>query len=222
MEKRGYRSLSSAGTLDAGLRSFILPHMRCVAWIGVLCLCACARTDAPTRAPSEPPTEAERAPADPPLDATPSGEAAALEGGATGTSTPASSSPAADAAGLTGTWAGTYFYATANGSAVGSVAFFAEIVVDGGKLTGSVVEPNTIGDRTSSDLRATVEGSIAEDGLVRFVKTYDGTAGVDHSVEYVGRLDPVTQQIDGMWRAGGGEGRFVMRRHARLPELARR
>ncbi|HET6583483.1 MAG TPA: hypothetical protein VFG69_08545, partial [Nannocystaceae bacterium] len=132
------------------------------------------------------------------------------------------SSATPDAAALTGTWAGTYFYtmATSAGASVGSVAFFAELTIDAGRMTGSVVEPNTIGDRSTSELRASIAGSIAEDGLVRFVKTYDGTGGIDHSVEYVGRLDPVTQQIEGVWKVTGSEGRFVMRRHHRMPELA--
>jgi hypothetical protein len=32
----------------------------------------------------------------------------------------------------------------------------------------------------------------------------------------------VTQEIDGLWKATTGEGRFVMRRHNRMPELALR
>lgn len=136
---------------------------------------------------------------------------------------PATASPTPDAASLTGTWAGTYFYATGGaGAPTGSVAFFAELTVDAGKIRGSIVEPNTIGDRTASELRATVDGSIAEDGLVRFVKQYDGSGGVAHAIEYVGRLDPLTQQIEGVWKVNGSEGRFVMRRHNRLPELAHR
>jgi hypothetical protein len=142
----------------------------------------------------------------------------------TSEASPAASSTTPDAAALTGTWAGTYFYTMGSGGGptTGSVAFFAELTVDAGKIHGSIVEPNTIGDRTASELRATVEGSIAEDGLVRFVKQYDGSGGVAHAIEYVGRLDPLTQQIEGVWKVSGSEGRFVMRRHNRLPELAHR
>ncbi len=138
--------------------------------------------------------------------------------------TPPAPMPSPDAAALTGTWQGTYFFSMTNatGGAVGSVAFFAELTIDGHALRGSVTEPNTIGDRTTNELRAKIEGTIGEDGLVRFVKTYDGTGGVDHRVEYVGRLDVVTQQIEGVWKVTGSEGRFVMRRHNRLPELALR
>jgi len=138
--------------------------------------------------------------------------------------TPGAPSPTPDAAALTGTWAGTYFYTmgSSTGATTGSVAFFAELTVEAGKIRGSIVEPNTIGDRTASELRATVDGSIAEDGLVRFVKQYDGSGGVAHAIEYVGRLDPLTQQIEGVWKVSGSEGRFVMRRHNRLPELAHR
>ena len=205
--------------------------MRRACWIAVLVLLGCSRgstrAEGHAAAPSEPRAPvAAREPA--PLvvdDSPPPRDLPRPEPDAAASDAPASDpSPSPDAAALTGTWAGTYFYALANstGGAVGSVAFFAELTIDRDKLRGSVIEPNTIGDRSANELRASIEGSIGEDGLVRFVKTYDGTGGVDHSVEYVGRLDPVTQQIDGVWKATGGEGRFVMRRHNRMPELARR
>lgn len=188
-------------------------------------LVACARGPAPASTSTPPATVAPAvasAPASddplPPHDHEPSASAGAPE------APPPAPTPSPDAAALTGTWAGTYFFPMTNatGTTVGSVAFFAELTIDGGSMSGSVVEPNTIGDRTTNELRAKIEGTIGEDGLVRFVKTYDGTGGVDHRVEYVGRLDVVTQQIEGVWKVTGSEGRFVMRRSNRMPELAMR
>src|SRR5690349_13599178 len=156
---------------------------------------ACARAPAgPGASPTEPPASTEpelaRAPAFddvlPPHDHD-AEQDKSVDADAALPPTPA---PSPDAAALTGTWAGTYFFPMTNaaGSTVGSVTFFAELTIDGGSVRGSVIEPNTIGDRTTNELRAKIEGTIAEDGLVRFVKTYDGTGGVDHRVEYVGRL----------------------------------
>ena len=48
---------------------------------------------------------------------------------------------------------------------------------------------------------------------VEFVKTYDGTGGVLHSVWYSGRFDPETFEITGTWELGEGySGTFVMKR----------
>jgi hypothetical protein len=205
--------------------------MRRACSIAVFALLGCTRGSAGsnqrTREPAEPsPAIAALEPAPIVIDESPPPhDVPRPESGASAAGTPPSvPSPTPDAAALTGTWAGTYFYSMSNstGGAVGSVAFFAELTIDRDKVRGSVIEPNTIGDRSSNELRANIEGTIGEDGVVRFVKTYDGTGGVAHSVEYVGRLDHVTQQIDGVWKATGSEGRFIMRRHNRLPELARR
>ena len=198
--------------------------------LAVIWLCACARgpASAETRAiePSDPPPAvAQREPIAKLDDTLPPHDVPSPEAnGSAPAAEPVTPSATPDAAALTGTWAGTYFYttATSTGPSVGSVAFFAELTIDAGRVTGSVVEPNTIGDRSTSELRASIQGSIGENGIVRLVKTYDGTGGIDHSVEYLGRLDPVTQQIEGVWKVTGSEGRFVMRRHNRMPELARR
>ena len=132
---------------------------------------------------------------------------------------PAPPSGPFDPALLTGTWAGTYLYAVARGGAA-SVAFFADLAFEGPKLSGSMIEPNTFGDDSSGELKATLAGSIDEHGVVRFTKSYDGTAGVDHRVDYLGRLDVAGQRIEGTWTIDGASGRFVMTRQNPLPQLA--
>jgi hypothetical protein len=127
-----------------------------------------------------------------------------------------------DPALLSGTWSGTYLYARRGESSSSSVAFFADLAFDGKRLTGSMIEPNTFGDDTSGELKARLEGSIDDGGVVRFTKSYDGTAGVGHRVDYVGRLDVAAQRIEGTWSLDGESGRFVMMRHAAMPQLAMR
>jgi hypothetical protein len=122
---------------------------------------------------------------------------------------------------LTGTWSGTYLYAGARGSS-SSVAFFADLAFEGARLSGSIVEPNTFGDESSGELKASLAGQIDDDGIVRFTKTYDGSGGVHHAVVYVGRLDVAAQRIEGTWSIDGSSGRFVMMRHHPMPQLARR
>lgn len=126
-----------------------------------------------------------------------------------------------DPALLTGTWSGTYIYGVAKGGAA-SVAFFADLAFEGAKLTGSIIEPNTFGDEDEGELKATLVGSIDDAGVVRFTKTYDGSAGVRHVVDYVGRLDVAAKRIEGTWTTSGGSGRFVMLRHHPMPQLALR
>lgn len=132
----------------------------------------------------------------------------------------------ASGAALSGTWSGTYVYTTRGvGGAPGgptSVAFFAELEVDHERVHGSVVEPNSFDDDATGELRATLEGVIEPDGTVRLTKRYDGTAGVAHVVEYVGRLDLAATRIEGTWSTSSGSGRFVMKRDRPLPQVAGR
>ncbi|HWB82398.1 MAG TPA: hypothetical protein VG755_45865 [Nannocystaceae bacterium] len=124
-----------------------------------------------------------------------------------------------DPALLTGTWSGTYIYNVARGGAA-SVGFFADLAFEGPKLSGSMVEPNTFGDDSSGELKATLVGRIDDAGIVRFTKTYDGSGGIRHTVEYIGRLDVAAQRIEGTWSIDGASGRFVMMRQNPLPQLA--
>ena len=58
----------------------------------------------------------------------------------------------------------------------------------GASFTGDMAEINTFAKENTPQLFSTVRGSIDSGGFVRFTKTYDGTGGVSHSVQYQGQL----------------------------------
>ena len=107
-------------------------------------------------------------------------------------------------------WSGRYFYGKNNRE---SVPFELDLKHEGMTITGRISEPRTFGNPTSNELYATIFGSIERDGSVRFTKTYDGTAGVSHSVEYVGLLKGSgdRREITGTWRIKRTTGPFTMR-----------
>ncbi|MDP6391191.1 MAG: caspase family protein [Alphaproteobacteria bacterium] len=120
--------------------------------------------------------------------------------------------PAGPASGisLSRSWSGRYFYGKNNRQ---SVPFELDLKQEGTTITGRITEPRTFGNPTSNELYATIFGSIESDGSVRFTKTYDGTAGVSHSVEYVGLLQGSGErrEISGTWRIKRTSGPFTMR-----------
>ena len=107
---------------------------------------------------------------------------------------------------LSGRWAGRYFYR----NDVTGVPFEMNLVMSQGRIAGSVVEPNTFGDETSKNLYADFNGRIIGDS-VRWIKQYDGTAGVNHAVQYEGVLDRAANRISGHWTTGGNVGDFHIR-----------
>ncbi|WP_218279777.1 hypothetical protein, partial [Pseudomonas sp. FW305-E2] len=82
---------------------------------------------------------------------------------------------------LSGDWNGTYRYVTKNFKSVNFVVHLSE---KDAKLTGKVVEPNTLSDSPVKQLRADIRGTVDPDLTISFTKTYDGTGGVSHSVQY--------------------------------------
>ena len=107
-------------------------------------------------------------------------------------------------------WSGRYFYGKNNRQ---SVPFELDLKHEGTTISGRITEPRTFGNPTSNELYATIFGSVEWDGSVRFTKTYDGTAGVSHSVEYVGLLKGSGdwREITGTWRIKRTTGPFTMR-----------
>lgn len=79
----------------------------------------------------------------------------------------------------------------------------------GGYIAAQTEDANTF-DVTIRGNGASFSGSVAGDGSVRFVKTYDGSGGQSHSVTYVGKLDPNGRRIRGSFRAGDVTGSFEM------------
>lgn len=118
---------------------------------------------------------------------------------------------------LTGFWSGTYFYPdTDYYKDKKPVNFDARLRQLDNTFEGSIVEPNTFGDNTSSVLKALIlNGLVDREGNLRFIKKYEGTAGVVHSIEYKGTLSPDGRNINGIWtllRKGNvaASGRFEM------------
>jgi hypothetical protein len=104
-----------------------------------------------------------------------------------------------------GTWSGAY----RDWSAGGLVPFEITIRVgtpisDYADISGSIVEPATFGTGEQPWLRGTISGEVRRD-TIQFVKTYDGTGGVDHSVSYKGELDRDNGLILGRYTISSGE-----------------
>jgi hypothetical protein len=109
---------------------------------------------------------------------------------------------------LTGSWKGHYEYPSGSGRT--GVDFTQDLTFSQGLVTGYISEPNTFGDKTSKNLYASFSGAVAGNDI-QWVKTYDGTGGVSHSVTYQGKLDRRARKIVGKWQIGTGwSGPFVL------------
>ena len=118
----------------------------------------------------------------------------------------ASSAFAQAPAAPSGVWTGYYGY----DSQGRMIPFQAKLAAKGAEFTGGVTEPNTFGDPAVLFLTADISGGVAEaGGKVRWIKTYDGTGGPSHSVEYSGAYD-ADGCIEGLWRIGVANGPFKM------------
>lgn len=87
------------------------------------------------------------------------------------------------------------------------------IVIDsGGSFGGSTHERHPLSDVPGGYLYATLRGQRAG-SAVTFVKTYDGSAGWHHSVDYDGTINEDSTEITGQWRISGMlSGPFLMMR----------
>ncbi|MGE3303067.1 MAG: hypothetical protein AB7M12_08120 [Hyphomonadaceae bacterium] len=112
---------------------------------------------------------------------------------------------------IAGTWSGFYGYAGREET----VEFQARLS-GAGAFTGATVEPATFGDGSVLFLTANIRGNVAGDGGVHFTKTYDGSGGQTHSVQYDGKYDANGKCIVGEWSQGGGRGPFEMCTDAHL------
>jgi hypothetical protein len=90
--------------------------------------------------------------------------------------------------------------------------FLASLTDEGGSLTGTTIEPNTIGS-SSDRLEAVLSGS-RSGSAVDFTKMYDGESDAAHAVDYVGRLSPDGNSITGVWSLEATDGTFEMHREA--------
>ena len=115
------------------------------------------------------------------------------------------------AAALSGVWVGYYGY---DGGVPEEVEFQMKLTPIGQNFNATTVEINTFGDRNTWFLTANVVGSVGPAGGIRFTKTYDGTGGQTHSVQYEGVLRD--RCITGRWAIAAAGGPFKMCSDAQL------
>jgi hypothetical protein len=106
---------------------------------------------------------------------------------------------------ISGMWRGVYSYP----GLPQPEHFVAHLSDIGGKFDGTVTETVRLTRPAPVDVRARVRGSHVA-GQVRFAKTYDGTAGWTHSVNYAGYLNADSTEIAGDWVLQSMRGAFLM------------
>ena len=98
-------------------------------------------------------------------------------------------------------WRGSYSYPDGKRS----VAFTLTLSGSQGSVSGRTTERNTFGNKSASHLYGNVRGTISGSSIA-FTKTYDGTGGVSHSVEYRGSISG--NSMSGTWTIGRTSGGF--------------
>ena len=116
---------------------------------------------------------------------------------------------------LTGRWTGVYFYPAdqtlnANDN-MPATPFTAALIDAGGVITGTTLEPDTLGGPGAPDIPAIVDGS--HDGaLLTFTKFPEG-GGHDDPIVYSGLITPDGDSVTGDWSIPGAwSGTFRMQR----------
>lgn len=116
-------------------------------------------------------------------------------------------------ASLSGEWHGVYVYANPSSSGQVETEFTLQLRETAGQLTGATIERNNFGSSDALFLLASIRGQHTG-ASVTFTKTYDGTGGQTHSVQYTGTITPNGRRIVGSWTgvgtAAGITGQFEM------------
>lgn len=117
---------------------------------------------------------------------------------------------------LTGHWSGEFVYPRQGGP---TTPFLATIRDDGGRLSGTIIEPDNI--RGGSTIAAHVVG-LRHGSSVDFTKSYGPAppAGYENPVDYVGSVSSDGNTITGVWSLLTMDGSFEMRREAAAGEEA--
>jgi hypothetical protein len=110
---------------------------------------------------------------------------------------------------LSGLWMGSFSYPAGQGP---TTPFLAKIEDHDGSLSGSIMEPNTIG-RSSGELQSVISGD-RQGSAVDFTKMYDGESDAAHAVDYVGHVSADGNTISGVWSLAKLDGFFEMYREA--------
>ena len=110
---------------------------------------------------------------------------------------------------ISGLWMGSFSYPSGLGP---TTPFLARIEDHDGKLSGDIMEPNTVGP-SSEQLQSFLSGT-REGASVDFVKAYDGASDAAHAVDYVGCLSGDGMMITGVWSLAVLDGSFEMYREA--------
>jgi hypothetical protein len=108
---------------------------------------------------------------------------------------------------LTGFWTGTYWYYVYRQPVV---PFLANVDDHGGRLAGSISEPD-IHMQTGVRIEAFLVGE-CEGMRVTFAKVYDGAGPFAHRVDYTGSLSDDGKSLTGSWYLSGDWGGFEMTR----------
>lgn len=115
---------------------------------------------------------------------------------------------------LTGIWNGTYYYPPNAECPAQFIKFWMIVIDNDGEISGFIKEPNTFGHVDDPWLHATYKGSVSG-RHIKFRKTYDGTAGVNHSVDYSGQLSAAGSDAAGQWTIPGSwSGKFTLEKVA--------
>lgn len=122
---------------------------------------------------------------------------------------------------LTGVWHGLYTYPSHPHM---PESHFVCVLIDvGGALSGTIHEDMQQYRQPSVKANASVDGHHSGT-TVAFVKTYDGTGGQSHSVQYIGLVSGERDEIEGDWHVqnwlGRFSGRFLMIRKRGQGEAA--
>lgn len=108
---------------------------------------------------------------------------------------------------LTGAWFGSFSYL---GQPKDDVSFIASLEEVAGLVSGTMSEPNSIGD-TTMHLNAVIRGS-REGAEVSFTKMYDGSSDAAHAVNYAGTINAEGTRVTGFWQLEEWSGGFEMNR----------
>lgn len=109
---------------------------------------------------------------------------------------------------LSGTWQGLYSYPGGHEP----TSFVAVVIDAAASISGTTHERCGFQEVPGGFLYATLRGQRAG-STVTFVKTYDGTGGWEHSVDYEGTINEDGTEITGKWRVQGvWSGPFLMMR----------